>query len=73
MPTLLRHGYGFFSRYCVERRFIQIQVSGDEFRGSVREPFGKREVLIVAALEHFQELQVVGAGVFDVVRKRFWM
>src|ERR1700721_3535358 len=40
-------------------------------RGGVGEPFGQGEVLVVAALEHFEKFQVGGARVFDVVGKRF--
>src|SRR2546429_3710146 len=43
---------------------------GDKFRRRVREPLGKRQILVIAALEHFQEFQVVAAGVFDVMRQR---
>ena len=48
-----------------------MQVGCDKFRWSMCEPFGKREVLIIAALEHLQKLQVGSASIFDVVRERF--
>src|SRR5208282_5455066 len=38
---------------------------------SVRQPLRQRQVLIVAAPEHLQELQVRRAGILDVVRQRF--
>ena len=41
------HDERLVARDGVERRFIEIQVRGDQLWRSVREPFGEREVLIV--------------------------
>src|SRR5580693_2420163 len=68
---LLWHEYCFPSRKSVQRRFVQMQVRRDKFRRRVRQPFGKRQILIVAALKHLEELQVGRAGVFDIVGQSF--
>ena len=68
---LFRHDDGFVFGQGVDGGSVQIQVGRDEVRRHVRQPFGEGEILIVIRLEHFQEFQVRGAGVFDVVRQRF--
>ena len=42
-----------------------------QFRRRVGEPFGQREILVIAALEHLQKFQVGAAGVLDVVWQCF--
>src|SRR5260370_2112500 len=71
LVVLLGHDQRFFSRQSVQGGLIKMQVSGHELRRGVRQPFGECQVLVEAALEHFEELQVAGAGVFDVMRERF--
>jgi len=48
-----------------------LSVAENEFRRSVREPLGKREVLINAGLKHFQKFQIGSAGIFDVMAAEF--
>ena len=71
--TLFGHDQRFFSRQRVQGRFVEMQVCGYQFRGSVAKPLGEGQILVVGAFEHFKELQVGRAGVFDVVRESFWM
>src|SRR6516225_4124651 len=68
---LLRHDYRFFSGQGVAGGFVEVEVGRDEFRRRMSEPFRQGKVLITVRLEHFQEFQVRGSSVFDIVRKRF--
>jgi hypothetical protein len=60
---LLGHRYGFFAGYDVQCGFIEIQVSGDEFGRSVREPLGKRHPVVKYRGSRGQQWIVVRAGV----------
>src|SRR5258705_8313366 len=42
------------------------------FRSRVRQPFGERKILIIAALEHLQEDQVRIPRILDVMQQGFF-
>src|SRR5258708_28540384 len=70
-PVLFRHHHDFVLRHGVERGLVNAEVSHREVRWCVAESFREREVLIEAALEHFQKFQVGVARVLNIVGQRF--
>jgi len=69
--SLFGHDYGLVLWNGVERCFINLKVSNDQFGWRVPEPFRECEILIKAALEHLQELKLSTADVLDIMRQGF--
>ncbi len=68
---LARQNDQLVSRYCVQRRLVDIEVSHHKLGWGVGQPLRKREVLIEAALEHLQKHQVCVPCIFDVMQEVF--
>ena len=58
---------GIASRVALSR----IEMGRNQFWRRVGKPFGERQVLVVAGLEHFEKFQVGVAHILDIMRKSF--
>src|SRR5436305_11608124 len=66
-----RHNNDLVPRDRVESRFIDVKMRHHQLRRGVGQPLGEGKVLIVAALEHFQEDQVRVTCILNVMQQRF--
>jgi hypothetical protein len=57
----------FLARDRVHRLPVEVEACGDELRRGMRDPFIQRDVGVLAASEHLQELQVRIPDALDVV------
>src|SRR4029077_14458095 len=69
MELSYRHYHRRLSWYCIEGRFVDIQMRLDQFRRRVSQPLRERKVLKAIGFEHLQEHQIGVACVFDVVQQ----
>src|SRR5258706_11972978 len=66
-----RHDYDLILLNCVERRSIDAKMRHHQFWRRVSQPICERQVLVVAALVHFEKYQICVTCILDVMQKRF--